>query len=230
MTDIELRDELMTLLLAGHETTATGLAFAFDLLLRDPRVLGRLREELAADDDTYLDAVVTETLRLRPVVNANARTLTKPRTIGGSGPPSRHPCLPGDRRRSPARRSLPADRTSSAQSDSSTARRSPTLGCRLVAASVTVSARRSPKPRWPRSSAPSSQASISNRHGEIPNPWSCAVSRSSHSTARQSSSDISMVSGHGLSLASTPTADRLQRSSRATTELPGSTAPWSRFT
>jgi cytochrome P450/SAM-dependent methyltransferase len=83
MTDVELRDELMTLLLAGHETTATGLAFAFDLLLRNPRVLGRLREELAAGDDTYLDAVVTETLRLRPVIDANARTLTEPRTIGG---------------------------------------------------------------------------------------------------------------------------------------------------
>ncbi len=83
MTDVELRDELMTLLLAGHETTATGLAFAFDLLLRNPRVLARLREELIAGDDTYLDAVVSETLRLRPVIDANARTLTKPRTIGG---------------------------------------------------------------------------------------------------------------------------------------------------
>jgi cytochrome P450 family 135 len=84
MTDVELRDELMTMLLAGHETTATGLSFAFDLLLRNPRVLGRLRDEMAAgDDDTYLDAVVTEALRLRPVIDASARTLTKPRTIGG---------------------------------------------------------------------------------------------------------------------------------------------------
>jgi cytochrome P450/ubiquinone/menaquinone biosynthesis C-methylase UbiE len=83
MTDVELRDELMTLLLAGHETTATGLAFAFDLLLRNPHVLHRLREELTGGDDTYLDAVVTETLRLRPVIDANARTLTEPRTIGG---------------------------------------------------------------------------------------------------------------------------------------------------
>ena len=83
MADLELRDELMTMLLAGHETTATGLAFAFDLLLRNPRVLRRLRAELIAGDDTYLDAVVTETLRLRPVIDANARTLTKPRTIGG---------------------------------------------------------------------------------------------------------------------------------------------------
>ena len=83
MTNVELRDELMTMLLAGHETTATGLAFAFDLLPRNPRVLARLREELAAGDDAYLDAVVTETLRLRPVIDASERTLTKPRTIGG---------------------------------------------------------------------------------------------------------------------------------------------------
>jgi cytochrome P450 len=83
MTDVELRDELMTMLLAGHETTATGLAFAFDLLLRDPRVLARLRGELAGGDDAYLDAVVTEALRLRPVIDAAERTLTKPRTIGG---------------------------------------------------------------------------------------------------------------------------------------------------
>ena len=83
MTDIELRDELMTMLLAGHETTATGLAFAFDLLPRTPDVLARLRDELEGDDDAYLDAVVTETLRLRPVIDAAERTLTKPRTIGG---------------------------------------------------------------------------------------------------------------------------------------------------
>jgi cytochrome P450 family 135 len=83
MSDLELRDELMTMLMAGHETTATGLAFAFDLLLRNPQVLARLRDELGGEDDTYLDAVVTETLRLRPVIDAAERTLTKPRTIGG---------------------------------------------------------------------------------------------------------------------------------------------------
>jgi cytochrome P450 family 135 len=83
MSDLELRDELMTMLMAGHETTATELAFAFDLLPRTPGVLSRLRDELGGEDDTYLDAVVTETLRLRPVIDAAERTLTKPRTIGG---------------------------------------------------------------------------------------------------------------------------------------------------
>ena len=47
MTDDELRDELVTLLVAGHETTATGLAWTFELLLRNPRVLERLKAELA---------------------------------------------------------------------------------------------------------------------------------------------------------------------------------------
>jgi cytochrome P450 len=83
MSDLELRDELMTMLLAGHETTATGLAFAFDLLPRNPGALARLRDELDGENDTYLDAVVTETLRVRPVIDAAERTLTKPRTICG---------------------------------------------------------------------------------------------------------------------------------------------------
>ncbi len=83
MSDTELRDELVTMLGAGHETTATGLAFAFELLLRNPRVLGRLREELEREDDAYLDAVVKETLRLRPVIDATERTLTVPRTVAG---------------------------------------------------------------------------------------------------------------------------------------------------
>ena len=83
MADLELRDELMTLLLAGHETTATALAFAFDLVFRDRRVLDRLREETGEDRDAYLDAVATESLRLRPVIDAVERTLTEPREIGG---------------------------------------------------------------------------------------------------------------------------------------------------
>jgi cytochrome P450 len=84
MSDRELRDELFTMLGAGHETTATGLAFAFELLLRNPHVLARLRDELAAgEDDSYLDAVVKETLRLRPVIDAAERTLTVPRTVAG---------------------------------------------------------------------------------------------------------------------------------------------------
>jgi cytochrome P450 family 135 len=81
MTDTELRDELMTLLTAGHETTATGLAWAFERLLRTPRVLERLTASL--DDDEYLDAVVKETLRVRPVIVDVARKLTRDIEIAG---------------------------------------------------------------------------------------------------------------------------------------------------
>jgi len=80
MTDVELRDELMTLLGAGHETTATGLSWAFERLLRTPRVLERLTESL---DDDYVDAVVKETLRVRPVIVDVARKLTRETEVAG---------------------------------------------------------------------------------------------------------------------------------------------------
>jgi cytochrome P450 family 135 len=71
LTDREVRDELVTLLLAGHETTATGLAWAFDLLLHTPPVLERALE----GDDAYLDAVVKESLRIRPVIPGVGRVV-----------------------------------------------------------------------------------------------------------------------------------------------------------
>ncbi len=75
MTDTDLRDQLMTLLLAGHETTATALAWTFDLLLRHPRELQRLRDSLEAGEDDYLRATISESLRLRPVVPLAGRRL-----------------------------------------------------------------------------------------------------------------------------------------------------------
>jgi cytochrome P450 family 135 len=83
MSDEELRDELVTVLGAGHETTATGLAWAMERLLRAPEVLGRLRESLAAGEDDYLDATIKETLRARPVIVDVARKLTAPLEIEG---------------------------------------------------------------------------------------------------------------------------------------------------
>jgi cytochrome P450 len=84
LTDSELRDELMTLLLAGHETTATALSWTLERLTRHPDVLARLTEEVrAGEGDAYLDAVVKESLRLRPVVPAVARYLTEPTELGG---------------------------------------------------------------------------------------------------------------------------------------------------
>jgi cytochrome P450 len=83
MSDSEIRDQLMTLLLAGHETTATALAWAFDLLFRSPDAFDRLRAELAERRDGYLDAVATETLRVRPVVPSVGRLITSNTTLGG---------------------------------------------------------------------------------------------------------------------------------------------------
>jgi cytochrome P450 len=77
LSDTDLRDQLMTLLLAGHETTATALAWTFDLLLRHPRELGRLRDSLEAGEDDYLRATISESLRLRPVVPLAGRRLAK---------------------------------------------------------------------------------------------------------------------------------------------------------
>ncbi|HEY2335135.1 MAG TPA: cytochrome P450 [Solirubrobacterales bacterium] len=77
MTDADLRDQLMTLLLAGHETTATALAWTFDLLLRHPRELARLRDSLEQGEDDYLRATISESLRLRPVVPLAGRRLAK---------------------------------------------------------------------------------------------------------------------------------------------------------
>jgi cytochrome P450 len=93
MTDAELRDELVTLLLAGHETTATSVAWAIERLVRHPRALARLTAEIdarvggdratngaaasasASSDERYMNAVVNETLRVRPVVPIVARML-----------------------------------------------------------------------------------------------------------------------------------------------------------
>jgi cytochrome P450 family 135 len=83
LTNVEIRDELMTLLTAGHETTATALAWATERLARDPESQSRLTEEVLAGDGAFLDATVKETLRLRPVLSLVARQLKAPMGIGG---------------------------------------------------------------------------------------------------------------------------------------------------
>jgi cytochrome P450 len=84
MSEHEVRDELMTALVAGHETTASELAWAFAQLAREPVVVRRLTEELdAGEDDAYLTATVNEILRLRPVLpNAEPRLTMQPVRIG----------------------------------------------------------------------------------------------------------------------------------------------------
>ncbi len=84
LDDRELRDELVTLLVAGHETTATALAWAFDLLLHSPRVRERLERSLEDGDEGYLDAVVKESLRARPVIPGVGRVVHgEPFELGG---------------------------------------------------------------------------------------------------------------------------------------------------
>jgi cytochrome P450 len=85
MSPQELRDELMTLLVAGHETTASTLAWTFERLVRLPKVLARLTHEIAGSDgDAYITATAQEALRRRPVLpNAAPRLVKQPIEVGG---------------------------------------------------------------------------------------------------------------------------------------------------
>jgi cytochrome P450 len=86
MTDEELRDELLTLVLAGHETTANSLAWAFERLLRHPAAYDRLRDvarsEETEDEDGWIEATIHETMRNRPVVPIIGRRVTVPWQLG----------------------------------------------------------------------------------------------------------------------------------------------------
>jgi cytochrome P450 len=83
LSDTELRDQLVTLLLAGHETTATALAWALYEAGRDPELLARCRRAAVEGDDDFLDAVMKESMRLHPVIPMVVRTLMQPATIAG---------------------------------------------------------------------------------------------------------------------------------------------------
>lgn len=86
LSEQEMRDELMTLILDGP--TSSSLAWAFERLMRSPEKLRRLRQEIACGDETYLDAVVRETLRLRPAVPVVVRRLLTPMQLGGHTVPA----------------------------------------------------------------------------------------------------------------------------------------------
>src|SRR5262249_49764503 len=85
MSDTELRDELLTLVLAGHETTANSLAWTFERLLRNPAAYDRLREEVRSDSEdaaAYVEATIHETMRNRPVVPITGRRVKVPWQLG----------------------------------------------------------------------------------------------------------------------------------------------------
>lgn len=83
LSDAELRDQLVTLLLAGHETTATALAWSLHELGRHPDLRARARAAAASGDDDFLEAVLKESMRLHPVIPMVVRHLMKPVTVGG---------------------------------------------------------------------------------------------------------------------------------------------------
>lgn len=101
MSDGELRDQLMTLLVAGHDTTANGLSWALERLTRHPAALAKAvaaAEASAVGDpagDEYLDALIKETLRVRPVVFDVGRVLTEPADVAGYRLPAGVMVAPG---------------------------------------------------------------------------------------------------------------------------------------
>ena len=84
LTDRQLRDQLVTLMMQGHSSTATALAWAIERITRHPQVVERMREEAESNGgDEYLDAVVKETLRVRPPLPiAGAREVSRPFQLG----------------------------------------------------------------------------------------------------------------------------------------------------
>ena len=83
LSDTELRDQLVTLLLAGHETTASALAWALYEVGHDPALLARCRTAADEGDDDLLEAVMKESMRLHPIIPMVVRTLMKPATVAG---------------------------------------------------------------------------------------------------------------------------------------------------
>lgn len=82
LSDSEIRDDVITLMLAGHETTATTLAWVFDLLLHHPDALRRVRSEARTGAEDFTTAVINETLRIRPPAPLTSRVAAQPFRVG----------------------------------------------------------------------------------------------------------------------------------------------------
>ena len=147
MTDAELRDELVTLLLAGHETTATSVAWAVERLVRHPDKLARLVAEIdataAGGGEEYMTAVVNETLRVRPVVPIVARMLSRSCRCGRPPVPAGHAGGAVDLSDQPQPARVRGPGRSSGPSASSDSARRRSRGSPSAAASAAASARRS---------------------------------------------------------------------------------------
>jgi cytochrome P450 len=93
LSDKELRDELMTLVLAGHETTANQLAWAWERLVRTPPAYDRLRDAVRSDEDAEatVEATITEAMRVRPVIPVTGRRVAAPWRLGEYGVPAGSP-------------------------------------------------------------------------------------------------------------------------------------------
>ena len=146
MDDREVRDQLLTLLLAGHETTATALAWTLDLLTRHPAALARLRAEVARAVTPTCARSIAESLRLRPVVPLAGRRLTSELSADGMVLPAGTDVTPAiwlAHTRAATATPIP---TRSVLSASWTARRQPTRGSRSAAACAAAWA--PPSPRW----------------------------------------------------------------------------------
>jgi cytochrome P450 family 135 len=183
MSDEEMRDELLTLLVAGHETTATSLAWAVERLSRHPQKLDRLRDEVEAGSEDYLTATIQETLRLRPVIStSSAASPSRSRSAATS-------CRRESRSPRPSissiatRRSIPTPKPSS-PSVSSTSRPVPTPGSPSAAASAVALAPRLLSSRWRWSSRSWSSAGRSVRQIPSPNASSAARSPRPRATTR----------------------------------------------
>ena len=187
LDDAELRDHLVTLLAAGHETTAGSLAWALERLARAPEVFARVR----AGDEAWIDAVVKETLRIRPVLTVAPRKLAAPLRVDGLELPAGvhvAPCIYLVHRREDLYPDARTWRPRALARGGARARGRPSRGSRSAAACAAAWARPSRRWRWPRSCASSPSASTSRPRTPAASACAGAASRCSPAAARASCS------------------------------------------